>query len=162
SRPPLPRRGREALYDRRRRGAFADEPDPARRAQSSGDQHAWPFAVGSGRRALWTHSARHGSRHPDPLMATAGDMTRAQMEAGQAFEPVTPGDYIQAMGQHVASVCVITTALDGERYGLTATAVSSVSAQPPRLLVCVNRASFTHAKIAEAGVFCVNVLSETQ
>jgi flavin reductase (DIM6/NTAB) family NADH-FMN oxidoreductase RutF len=66
------------------------------------------------------------------------------------------------MGQHVASVCVITTALDGQRYGLTATAVSSVSAQPPRLLVCVNRSSFTHAKIGEAGVFCVNVLSETQ
>ena len=38
----------------------------------------------------------------------------------------------------------------------------SVSAQPPRLLVCVNRSSFTHAKIGEAGVFCVNVLSETQ
>jgi flavin reductase (DIM6/NTAB) family NADH-FMN oxidoreductase RutF len=79
-----------------------------------------------------------------------------------AWEPVSAGEYAQAMGQHAASVCVITTAIGNERYGLTATAVCSVSAQPPRLLVCVNRSSFTHAKIVEAGAFCVNVLSETQ
>ena len=89
-------------------------------------------------------------------------MTATQTEAREAWEPVSPSDYTQAMGQHAASVCVITTALGGQRYGLTATAVSSVSAQPPRLLVCVNRSSFAHAKIAEAGAFCVNVLSETQ
>lgn len=76
--------------------------------------------------------------------------------------PVAQVDFAQAMRQHVSSVCVITTKLDGQRFGLTATAVSSVSAQPPRVLVCVNKSSFTHSKIAEAGIFCVNVLSETQ
>jgi flavin reductase (DIM6/NTAB) family NADH-FMN oxidoreductase RutF len=75
---------------------------------------------------------------------------------------VSQGDFAQAMRQHVSSVCVITTKLDGQRFGLTATAVSSVSAHPPRVLVCVNKSSFTHSKIAEAGVFCVNVLSEMQ
>jgi flavin reductase (DIM6/NTAB) family NADH-FMN oxidoreductase RutF len=90
------------------------------------------------------------------------EMRSAQKEARTAWEPVPAGDYLQAMGQHVASVCVITTAIGEERYGLTATAVCSVSAQPPRLLVCVNRSSFAHAKIAEADAFCVNVLSETQ
>jgi flavin reductase (DIM6/NTAB) family NADH-FMN oxidoreductase RutF len=54
-------------------------------------------------------------------------------------EPVDPGDYINAIAQHVSSVCVVTTEVGGERFGLTATAVSSVSAQPPRLLVCVNK-----------------------
>src|SRR3954462_7924374 len=83
-------------------------------------------------------------------------------EAKTAWGPVSAGDYTQAMAQHVASVCVITTAVGEQRYGLTATAVSSVSAQPPRLLVCVNQSSFTHDKIVEAGVFCVNVLGETQ
>ena len=71
-------------------------------------------------------------------------------------------DYIRAMGQHVASVCVITTTCGGERFGLTATAVSSVCATPPRLLVCVNKSGLTHEKILESGHFCVNVLTEDQ
>ena len=96
------------------------------------------------------------------MTKTAGDASTSQTELGANWEPVPSSDYTQAMGQHVASVCVITTSLGAQRHGLTATAVSSVSAQPPRLLVCVNRSSFTHAKIGEAGVFCVNVLSESQ
>ena len=71
-------------------------------------------------------------------------------------------DYIRAMGQHVASVCVITTTCGAERFGLTATAVSSVCATPPRLLVCVNKSGLTHEKILESGHFCVNVLTEDQ
>jgi flavin reductase len=78
------------------------------------------------------------------------------------LRPVTLGEYTQAMAQHVSSVCVITTKLDGQRYGLTATAVTSVCAQPPRLLVCVNKSSSTHARMAAARFFCVNVLSEMQ
>lgn len=59
-----------------------------------------------------------------------------------------------------ASVCVITTtAEDGKRFGLTATAVCSVSADPPTLLVCVNSATGTWAAIQAAKRFAVNVLS---
>jgi flavin reductase (DIM6/NTAB) family NADH-FMN oxidoreductase RutF len=71
-------------------------------------------------------------------------------------------DFVAAMGQHVSSVCIITTMLDGERFGLTATAMCSVSASPPRLLVCVNKTGSTHDRILASGLFCVNVLSETQ
>jgi flavin reductase (DIM6/NTAB) family NADH-FMN oxidoreductase RutF len=71
-------------------------------------------------------------------------------------------DFIQAMGQHVASVCIITTSHGGERFGLTATAVSSVCASPPRLLVCVNKSGLTHEKIVASGHFGVNVLAEEQ
>ena len=76
--------------------------------------------------------------------------------------PVSAADYIAAVAQHVSSVCVITTAFDGERFGLTATAVASVSANPPRLLVCVNKSGQSHEKILRAGRFCVNVLTESQ
>jgi flavin reductase (DIM6/NTAB) family NADH-FMN oxidoreductase RutF len=78
------------------------------------------------------------------------------------LQPVDPGDYINAIAQHVSSVCVVTTSVGGERFGLTATAVSSVSADPPRLLVCVNKKGLTHDRIREAGTFVVNVLSEDQ
>jgi len=77
-------------------------------------------------------------------------------------QPVQTSDFVQAMGQHAAAVCVITTAHGGDRFGLTATAISSVCASPPRLLVCVNKSGITHEKIGAAGLFCVNVLSEAQ
>ena len=85
------------------------------------------------------------------------------MDADIAALPVAPaGDYIAAIAQHVSSVCVITTTLDGERFGLTATAVASVSAEPARLLVCINKSGQSHDKILSAGRFCVNVLTERQ
>ncbi len=71
-------------------------------------------------------------------------------------------DFVAAMGQHVSSVCVITSARNGKRVGLTATAMSSVCAEPPRLLVCVNKSGTSHEMIALAGTFCVNVLAEAQ
>ncbi len=77
-----------------------------------------------------------------------------------ALSPVPAAEYVAAVAQHVSSVCVITTELAGDRFGLTATAVSSVSAEPPRLLVCVNKNGLTHEKIVQSGHFCVNVLTE--
>ncbi|MFC4666950.1 flavin reductase family protein [Seohaeicola nanhaiensis] len=82
--------------------------------------------------------------------------------ADARLPPVSARDYVDAIAQHVSSVCVITATLDGQRYGLTATAVSSVSADPPRLLVCINKSGTSHDKILAAGHFCVNVLAEHQ
>jgi len=66
------------------------------------------------------------------------------------------------MGQHVSSVCVITTRYHGKPHGLTATAMSSVCADPPRLLICVNKTGSSHEMITASGTFCVNVLAEAQ
>lgn len=77
-------------------------------------------------------------------------------------EDAAAAGFIQAMGQHVSSVCIITTAHASERFGLTATAVSSVCATPPRLLVCVNKSGLTHEKIVASGHFGVSVLAEEQ
>lgn len=89
-------------------------------------------------------------------------MTSAMSGAASPGSAVGQEDFVRAMGHHVASVCVITTQVGGQRFGLTATAVSSVSSTPPRLLVCVNKSGITHEKILEAGCFCVNVLGEDQ
>lgn len=64
------------------------------------------------------------------------------------------------MRRLAAGVCLITTQqADGQRSGLTATAVCSVTAEPPTLLVCVNRRNGSYAAIQQAGVFAVNVLA---
>jgi flavin reductase len=66
------------------------------------------------------------------------------------------------MRRLAAGVTLITTVRDGERHGLVATAVSSLSAEPPSLLACVNRSASAHAHIRASGIFCVNVLAASQ
>ena len=54
-------------------------------------------------------------------------------------------DFRKAMRRLTSAVTVITTAHEDRRYGMTATAVTSVSADPPSLLICVNRSASLHA-----------------
>ncbi|MDC0609220.1 flavin reductase [Vibrio sp.] len=56
------------------------------------------------------------------------------------------------------AVSVITTDGDAGRFGFTATAVTSVTDEPPTLLVCMNRNSFANPNFKQNGVLCVNVL----
>ncbi len=62
------------------------------------------------------------------------------------------------MSRYGAAVHVITTDGAAGKGGATATAVCSVSDDPPTLLVCVNRKSKTGQIIVNNGVFCVNTL----
>ncbi len=64
----------------------------------------------------------------------------------------------KGMRHLAASVTLITTRHQNLRGGLTATAVCSVSADPPQLLICVNKSASAHDPIGEAGFFCVNIL----
>ena len=61
--------------------------------------------------------------------------------------------------RHVAAtVHAVTTSHDGNSYGILATAVSSLSFDPPSLLACINREASLHDPMARAERFCVNVL----
>ena len=76
-------------------------------------------------------------------------------------ELVPRDHFISAMRQVASSVTVVTT--DGEvgRHGATVNAFSSVSADPPTVLVCLFAESRIAKAVSQNGVFCVNVLSET-
>jgi len=65
-----------------------------------------------------------------------------------------------AMARFPGAVTIITARHGDERRGITATAVCSVSAEPPSLLVCVNRKTGTCAAIREARSFNVNLLPD--
>ena len=56
------------------------------------------------------------------------------------------------------AVNIVTAEHEGHRFGLTATAVCSATAEPPTVLACVNRATATHGAISRSSAFCVNVL----
>lgn len=57
-----------------------------------------------------------------------------------------------------SAVSVVTTMFGGKRLGFTASAVCSVSDNPPTLLVCINRTSSSFPAFADARHFCVNTL----
>jgi len=59
-----------------------------------------------------------------------------------------------------SSVSVITTRNGDVHQGMAASSVTSLSMQPPSLLVCINRAVAMHEAVRNAGVFCVNLLGE--
>ncbi len=64
-----------------------------------------------------------------------------------------------AMRRVAATVTLITTTdAAGQRHGMVATAVSSVTMDPPTLLICVNRSASLYAPLIQHGQFCVNVL----
>jgi flavin reductase len=62
------------------------------------------------------------------------------------------------MRRLAAGVSLVTSAHHGVHVGFIATSVTSVSAEPPTLLVCANRATTAHDPIDASGVFCVNLL----
>jgi flavin reductase (DIM6/NTAB) family NADH-FMN oxidoreductase RutF len=72
------------------------------------------------------------------------------------------GQLKQAMRNVACTVYVITLVGVGRRWGLTATAVSSLSLEPPSILVCVNRNASIHAPLMSADRFCLNALRRDQ
>ena len=67
--------------------------------------------------------------------------------------------FIKGMRQVASSVAVVTTVGKAGRHGATVSAFSSVSADPPQLLVCLRSASRIAAAVSANGVFCLNILS---
>jgi flavin reductase (DIM6/NTAB) family NADH-FMN oxidoreductase RutF len=86
-------------------------------------------------------------------------MTSPSMTAAD----ITATDFRHAIGHFATGVTVVTSVgPDGEPVGTTANAVSSLSLDPPLVLVCFDRASITLAAVLAHGAFVVNVLAAPQ
>ena len=55
----------------------------------------------------------------------------------------------EVIDRFMSGVAVITTTLDGRDYGITASAMTSLSLDPPMLLVCLNGRSETREAITQ-------------
>ena len=74
-----------------------------------------------------------------------------------------PTSFRKAMGWLAAGVTVVTTRdREGQPRGLTATAVCSVSLEPPLLLVCIDHEADCYQAFLEADAFAVHLLREDQ
>ena len=87
--------------------------------------------------------------------------------AGLAFESARETDgtaaaFRAAMRSVASTVTLIAVEQAGRRYGMVATAMMSVSLEPPALAICINRSASIHEPLRRRGVFSVNVLSDRQ
>ena len=76
---------------------------------------------------------------------------------------IPAAEFRRVLGHFATGVTIVTTCdSDGRPTGLTASAFTSVSLDPPLILVCVDHKSQTHGPLMEHGRFAVNILSTEQ
>lgn len=76
---------------------------------------------------------------------------------------IDPKDLRNVMGHFATGVAIVTTKdRTGKVYGLTANALTSLSLDPPLLLICVDKGADCYACFEESKIFAVNFLSEDQ
>ena len=69
----------------------------------------------------------------------------------------------RVMGLFATGVTVLTTRdAEGRPYGLTANAVTSLSLDPPLLIICIDKKAETHPHFFDSRCFVVNILAEDQ
>ncbi len=71
---------------------------------------------------------------------------------------ITAEEFRLGMRRLGGAVNIVTTSCGDVNAGLTATAVTSLSAEPPKLLACINRAGSTYETISKGRCLGVNVL----
>jgi flavin reductase (DIM6/NTAB) family NADH-FMN oxidoreductase RutF len=93
----------------------------------------------------------------------AGVLTALATSTDPAQREVAAAEFRHAMGHFATGVTIVTSVgPDGEPVGTTANAVTSLSLDPPLILVCFDRASVTLEAIITHGAFAVNVLGDRQ
>ncbi len=72
------------------------------------------------------------------------------------------GDFRQALSSWASGVSVVTTANAGMLYGLTVSSFSSLSLDPPLVLVCLSNTNRMATMVQESGAFAVSILARGQ
>ena len=75
---------------------------------------------------------------------------------------LTPDEFREVISNFASGVTVVTAVHEDRAFGTTASAVTSLSVEPPMLLICMNRQSETGRAVAAAGHFAVNILGADQ
>ncbi|HEV8484800.1 MAG TPA: flavin reductase family protein, partial [Blastocatellia bacterium] len=73
---------------------------------------------------------------------------------------LAPATLRQVMAQFPTGVTVVTTCFGKVMHGVTANAFTSVSLEPPLVLVCVSKGGRFATLVENAGTFCINILAD--
>jgi 4-nitrophenol 2-monooxygenase / 4-nitrocatechol 4-monooxygenase, reductase component len=82
----------------------------------------------------------------------------------QALElpSVEGGRLREVAGTFATGVTIVTTQTGSRLFGCTANAVTSLSLDPPLMLVCLDRSTNTHPHLLEARAFAINVIRQEE
>jgi flavin reductase (DIM6/NTAB) family NADH-FMN oxidoreductase RutF len=76
---------------------------------------------------------------------------------------VEKAEFRRALGHFASAVTVVTSKLaDGQIVGITVTAFTSLSLEPPLVIVCIDKRARIHGHLSAGGNFAVNMLAEDQ
>jgi flavin reductase len=75
---------------------------------------------------------------------------------------IEPRDFRTALGRFATGITIMSTLQGGIAHAMTANAFTSVSLDPPLVLVCVDKAVRMHGAVLECGFWAVSVLAERQ
>lgn len=73
---------------------------------------------------------------------------------------IDPTDFRYVLGHFASGVTVTTMQVDGHNHGLTVSSFTSLSLDPPLILVCIDKRYPSHALLQQAESFAVNILAE--
>ncbi|HEX9426769.1 MAG TPA: flavin reductase family protein [Candidatus Polarisedimenticolia bacterium] len=76
--------------------------------------------------------------------------------------PVTTEQFRGTLRHWASGVSIVTTRRDGGIQAITVSSFSSVSLDPPLILVCIDHKARSHATLAKERVFGVNILRDDQ
>lgn len=74
---------------------------------------------------------------------------------------VDQGAFRGALGRFASGVTVATTCLDGVDHAMTASAFTSVSLDPPLVLLCSHKSSRFNDAVLQSGTWAVSILAES-
>lgn len=92
-----------------------------------------------------------------------GAMRKLNVQEGESSVAVEKAEFRRALGHFAAGVTVVTTKLaDGQAVGITVTAFSSLSLDPPLALICIDKRARIHDRLQVGNAFAVNMLAQDQ
>jgi len=80
--------------------------------------------------------------------------------AAPGLDPVDSVSFRRVVGHFATGVTVITTRAGDNTFGMTVSSVTSLSVDPPLMLVCLNNAVPTMKAVAESGMYGINILRQ--
>jgi flavin reductase (DIM6/NTAB) family NADH-FMN oxidoreductase RutF/pimeloyl-ACP methyl ester carboxylesterase len=104
-----------------------------------------------------------GERHMMALVSPESVNTALRNLLAEPLTPFEPRELRQAFGSFMTGVTIITTIdQNGNPRGFTANSFTSVSLDPPLLLICIGKNAASRDTFSNAPGFAVNILSEKQ
>ncbi|WP_271216860.1 flavin reductase family protein [Streptosporangium carneum] len=107
-------------------------------------------------------TAEAGAGRPETAKASAWRPGTAGTNARPLPTSPDPATFRKVLSNFCSGVVIVTTVDDQGPTGMTCQSFSSLSLDPPLVLLCPGKGSTTWPRIAATGVFCVNILAEHQ